>query len=131
VKTPTVRGHEVLHYSLSSSTEIWTKIHKRKAYKPQHLNIRMKVALVICSTLVYVVSPFVVPPINTRYSTLLREEAKDSVASTSFKGAESVSGITKEVKTIFTSEDISKILPHRYPFLLVDKVVEYEAGKVI
>ena len=26
-------------------------------------------------------------------------------------------------------EDIMKILPHRYPFALVDKVVEYEAGK--
>lgn len=30
---------------------------------------------------------------------------------------------------IFTSEDIDKILPHRYPFALVDRVVEYEAGK--
>lgn len=25
--------------------------------------------------------------------------------------------------------DVQKILPHRYPFLLVDKVVEYEPGK--
>src|SRR3989338_2993777 len=25
--------------------------------------------------------------------------------------------------------EITKILPHRYPFLLVDKVVEFEAGK--
>lgn len=31
--------------------------------------------------------------------------------------------------TIFTSEQIDAILPHRYPFALVDKVVEYEAGK--
>jgi 3-hydroxyacyl-[acyl-carrier-protein] dehydratase len=31
--------------------------------------------------------------------------------------------------TIFTSEQISKILPHRYPFLLVDRVVEFEPGK--
>ena len=30
---------------------------------------------------------------------------------------------------IFTSEDIDKILPHRYPFALVDRVVSYEAGK--
>ncbi|MEO6447420.1 MAG: bifunctional UDP-3-O-[3-hydroxymyristoyl] N-acetylglucosamine deacetylase/3-hydroxyacyl-ACP dehydratase [Gemmatimonadaceae bacterium] len=26
-------------------------------------------------------------------------------------------------------EDIMKVLPHRYPFLLVDRVLEYEAGK--
>lgn len=32
-------------------------------------------------------------------------------------------------KAIFTSEDIDKILPHRYPFALVDRVVSYEAGK--
>ena len=30
---------------------------------------------------------------------------------------------------MFSSEQISKILPHRYPFLLVDRVVEFEAGK--
>ena len=33
------------------------------------------------------------------------------------------------MNTVFTSEQISKILPHRYPFLLVDRVVEFEAGK--
>lgn len=37
--------------------------------------------------------------------------------------------MTSSLNTVFTSEDISKVLPHRYPFLLVDKVVEYEAGK--
>ena len=31
--------------------------------------------------------------------------------------------------TVMSSEQISKILPHRYPFLLVDRVVEFEAGK--
>jgi 3-hydroxyacyl-[acyl-carrier-protein] dehydratase len=43
--------------------------------------------------------------------------------------AEQISALTSSVKTIFTLEDIAKILPHRYPFLLVDKVVEYEMGK--
>lgn len=43
--------------------------------------------------------------------------------------AEEISALTSSVKTIFTLEDIAKILPHRYPFLLVDKVVEYEMGK--
>jgi beta-hydroxyacyl-ACP dehydratase FabZ len=28
-----------------------------------------------------------------------------------------------------TYEDIKKILPHRYPFLLVDKIIEMELGK--
>jgi len=44
-------------------------------------------------------------------------------------GAKAISALTKDVKTVFSSEDIDKILPHRYPFALVDKVVEYEAGK--
>jgi len=29
------------------------------------------------------------------------------------------------------NEAVAKILPHRYPFLLVDKVIEFEAGKRI
>lgn len=32
---------------------------------------------------------------------------------------------------IFTNLDIQEIIPHRYPFLLVDKVVEFEAKKRI
>ncbi|WP_338038645.1 3-hydroxyacyl-ACP dehydratase FabZ [Neosynechococcus sphagnicola] len=31
--------------------------------------------------------------------------------------------------TIFTVEDIHKLLPHRYPFALVDKIIEYVPGK--
>ena len=32
---------------------------------------------------------------------------------------------------MMTSIDIQKILPHRYPFLLVDKITEMEEGKTI
>ncbi len=32
---------------------------------------------------------------------------------------------------VFDFQAIQKILPHRYPFLLVDKIVEFEAGKRI
>lgn len=32
---------------------------------------------------------------------------------------------------VFTNVDIQKILPHRYPFLLVDKITEFEEGKSI
>lgn len=34
-------------------------------------------------------------------------------------------------KELFDIEKILKILPHRYPFLLVDKVIEIEKGKSI
>ncbi|WP_392532808.1 3-hydroxyacyl-ACP dehydratase FabZ [Nostoc sp. C117] len=37
--------------------------------------------------------------------------------------------ITSEIKTTFTSEEIQKLLPHRYPFLLVDKIIDYVPGK--
>jgi 3-hydroxyacyl-[acyl-carrier-protein] dehydratase len=45
------------------------------------------------------------------------------------KGAAAISALTKDVTAVFTSEDVDGFLPHRYPFALVDKVVEYEAGK--
>ena len=60
------------------------------------------------------------PSMGRSPSTLLRAE---------FKGAEAISGLTKDVETVFTVEDIAAAIPHRYPFALVDKVIEYEAGK--
>lgn len=33
-------------------------------------------------------------------------------------------------KTVFTVEDIHNILPHRYPFALVDRIIEYVPGKL-
>jgi 3-hydroxyacyl-[acyl-carrier-protein] dehydratase len=47
---------------------------------------------------------------------------------TKSRSAEEISALTSSVKTIFSLEDIKGIIPHRYPFLLVDKVVEYEQG---
>jgi hypothetical protein len=44
-------------------------------------------------------------------------------------GAKKFSMKDRDIKSVMTSEQISKILPHRYPFLLVDRVVEFEAGK--
>jgi 3-hydroxyacyl-[acyl-carrier-protein] dehydratase len=32
---------------------------------------------------------------------------------------------TNETKKTFSSEEIQKLLPHRYPFLLVDKIIDY------
>ncbi|HLP89955.1 MAG TPA: 3-hydroxyacyl-ACP dehydratase FabZ [Nostocaceae cyanobacterium] len=33
------------------------------------------------------------------------------------------------IKTTFTSDEIQQLLPHRYPFLLVDKIIDYVPGK--
>ena len=35
------------------------------------------------------------------------------------------------MEAILNFTDIQKILPHRYPFLLIDKIVEMEEGKSI
>ena len=45
------------------------------------------------------------------------------------RSAEEILSLTSGVKTVFGLEDVAEILPHRCPFLLVDKVVEYEKGK--
>jgi len=36
---------------------------------------------------------------------------------------------TNTSKTVFTVEEIQKLLPHRYPFALVDRIIEYVPGK--
>lgn len=40
-------------------------------------------------------------------------------------------GLKKRVKIMMTIEDIMEYLPQRYPFLLVDRVVEIDLGKSI
>jgi hypothetical protein len=52
-----------------------------------------------------------------------------AAAASALKGGPAISSMTKSLETVFTTEDIDKILPHRYPFALVDKVVEYTPGK--
>jgi 3-hydroxyacyl-[acyl-carrier-protein] dehydratase len=37
---------------------------------------------------------------------------------------------TLEPKKTFTSEEIQSLLPHRYPFLLVDRIIDYVPGKM-
>lgn len=36
-----------------------------------------------------------------------------------------------EVSMIYNSDDIQKIIPHRYPFLLVDRIESIEGNKVV
>ena len=45
--------------------------------------------------------------------------------------AESASPIDENIplKTVFNVEEIQKLLPHRYPFALVDRIIEYVPGK--
>ena len=86
----------------------------------------MKTALILLS-IATVASGFA-PQGGQRASSRRFETAVEE--STALAGAAAISGLTADVKPIFTSEDIDKLLPHRYPFALVDKVVEYEAGKV-
>merc|ERR1719354_247110 len=88
--------------------------------------------LAILATLISGAAAFVAPAINTARAptTFLREAEEDAEAEeVVFQGSEAISALTSDIKTVFSSEEISKILPHRYPFLLVDKVIEYEQGK--
>lgn len=40
-----------------------------------------------------------------------------------------MSHITTETKTVLNVEDIHKLLPHRYPFALVDRIIDYVPGQ--
>ncbi|BAY62974.1 (3R)-hydroxymyristoyl-[acyl carrier protein] dehydratase [Calothrix brevissima NIES-22] len=58
-------------------------------------------------------------------TTLTEANSTNAIATASIVEAES----TPEVKTTFVSEEIQNLLPHRYPFLLVDKIIDYVPGK--
>ena len=83
------------------------------------MKIAITLALLTASVSAFVPAPLLVPK-QALITTRLYE---------SHKSAQDFSTLTKDVKTVFSSEDIDKILPHRYPFALVDKVIDYEAGK--
>ncbi|MEA5535152.1 3-hydroxyacyl-ACP dehydratase FabZ [Crocosphaera sp. XPORK-15E] len=36
---------------------------------------------------------------------------------------------TPKIQTTFTVQEIQELLPHRYPFALVDRIIDYEPGK--
>lgn len=76
-----------------------------------------------------VVTGFSVIPSSSRTTPMLFAAESVAEAPSTTLGGAGVSGLTSGLTTVFTSEQIDAILPHRYPFALVDKVVEYEAGK--
>ena len=85
--------------------------------------------LAVLATIITSATAFMGPSLqcSRARSTPLRETVEET---DTFQGSEAISSLTSGVSTVFTSEDIAKTLPHRYPFALVDKVVEYEEGKV-
>ena len=88
----------------------------------------MKIALALFSALCATsVGAFTAAPAaaRTASTTLFAEDEAEASAS---MGGKAISALTSDVKTVFTSEEIDEFLPHRYPFALVDKVVEYEPG---
>lgn len=46
-----------------------------------------------------------------------------------WKSAKELSGSALEWPAVMDVEDIMKVLPHRFPFLLIDRVVAFEPGK--
>jgi 3-hydroxyacyl-[acyl-carrier-protein] dehydratase len=93
--------------------------------------MRKLVTLLVAAALATTANAFA-PSHTSQSSSLTRIYGKDKDvldAPTKPRSAAEISALTSTVKTIFSLEDINKILPHRYPFLLVDKVVEYEMGK--
>ena len=90
----------------------------------------MKLQTILLAATVATCSAFTTPINGAKASTTTSLAADVAEAATGTEmGAAKMSALTSDVKTILTSEEIDKILPHRYPFALVDKVVEFEAGK--
>ena len=65
---------------------------------------------------------------NLRRMNLVQMEGETPPAP-EWTGAKKFSMKDRYTTTVLSSDQISKILPHRYPFLLVDRVVEFEPGK--
>lgn len=63
--------------------------------------------------------------INTAFAKLIAEEIKKR------RNGQQMPYIDLNKKPLYDVYDILKILPHRYPFLLVDKILEMSADKVV
>ena len=88
--------------------------------------LRICIFCALCCVLGYA---FTVPSFRssgrlTRSS--LRMEGEEAAE---WVGAKKFSMKDRYTNTVMTHEQIAKILPHRYPFALVDRVVEFEPGK--
>jgi 3-hydroxyacyl-[acyl-carrier-protein] dehydratase len=91
----------------------------------------MKIAAILFTTL-SCVGAFTQGPIVSRQRTaLFAEEAAEEDGEPAFMGAAAISALTSDVTTKLTSTEVDSILPHRYPFALVDKVLEIVPNKRI
>jgi 3-hydroxyacyl-[acyl-carrier-protein] dehydratase len=61
-------------------------------------------------------------------STLLDVNSTNSTALDS-ENHQLNSAVLETPKSVLTAEEIQKLLPHRYPFFLVDRIVEYVPGE--
>lgn len=84
-------------------------------------------AAILTGSSALLVAPLAPPVRVTPRGRLLRmeEEAEED----DFKGAEAWSEGFKEPEPVFDILKIKEVLPHRYPFLLVDKIIEFVPGK--
>mmetsp|Transcript_11902 Transcript_11902/g.23090 ORF Transcript_11902/g.23090 Transcript_11902/m.23090 type:complete len:289 (-) Transcript_11902:71-937(-) len=67
--------------------------------------------------------------LSLRASHVVRRCEGDSSDSSDWTGAQGFSALSEAVPLKFENIEVAQILPHRYPFLLVDKVVAFEPGK--
>merc|ERR1719231_927299 len=59
----------------------------------------------------------------------MEEAVEEAPATDTCKGAEGWSSMIAEPEPVFDILKVKDVLPHRYPFLLVDKIIEFEPGK--
>ena len=87
--------------------------------------------VVVLACVISVAWGFSLPRIVTRSSSLrmMADGDAPAVPEIKWEGAKKFSMKDREKPVVMTSEQIAKILPHRYPFLLVDRVVEFIPGK--
>jgi UDP-3-O-[3-hydroxymyristoyl] N-acetylglucosamine deacetylase/3-hydroxyacyl-[acyl-carrier-protein] dehydratase len=62
---------------------------------------------------------------NTRLAKLIRQEIKKSHT------RKSIPVYDPELPPVYSLEDIKKRLPHRYPFLMVDKIISIDQSTVV
>ena len=76
-------------------------------------------------------SAFMVAPSTTVPRNVMKASMAEAVADelADFKGAASWSEDIAHPEPVFDILKIKEVLPHRYPFLLVDKIVEFLPGK--
>ena len=72
---------------------------------------------------------FVNAPMLPTQRAQVRMEVAEPPVETEWKGAGGWSTQIAEPEAVFDIAHVKSVLPHRYPFLLVDKVIEFEAGK--